>query len=152
MEYVSADVLADWFGISATRVRDLVRDGTIPKAGHGKYDLRACLTAYLAHLRHHAARAGRPPADSSPEARTAKERLTEAQARLAEAKADQAAGKLLDAAEVERTWTGIVRDVRAGLLAVPSRVGASLPHLTAHDVAMLDRELRAAMEALSDGR
>lgn len=119
MEYVSADVLADWFGVSATRVRDLVRDGTIPKAARGKYDLRACLTAYLAHLRHHAARAGRPPADTSPEARTAKERLTEAQARLAEVKADAAAGKLLDAAEVERTWTGIIRDLRAGLQLKP---------------------------------
>lgn len=144
--------MAALLGVTTTRIRDLAREGIMVKPQRGRYDVAASVKNYASRLREQAARAGRPPADASPEARSAKERLTEAQARLAESKADQAAGKLLDAAEVERAWAGILRDLRAGLLAIPSRVGASLPHLTAHDVATLDRELRAAMEALSDGR
>ncbi len=65
-------------------------------------------------------------------------RLARAQASLAELKAARMRGKLLDAAEVERTWGGILRTIRAGLLAVPSRVGARLPHLDATDVAEID--------------
>jgi phage terminase Nu1 subunit (DNA packaging protein) len=38
--------------------------------------------------------------------------------------------------------------VRAGLLAVPSRVAARLPHLTAHDILEIDREIRAALAHL----
>ena len=41
--------------------------------------------------------------------------------------------------------------VRAAMLAVPSRCGATLPHLTAHDIAELDREIRNALEGLADG-
>jgi phage terminase Nu1 subunit (DNA packaging protein) len=38
-----------------------------------------------------------------------------------------------------------------GLLAVPSRVQQRLPHLTAHDVAEIDREVRAMLTQLSVG-
>ena len=41
-----------------------------------------------------------------------------------------------------------MRQVRAALLAVTSRVRAQLPHLSAHDAAVIDREIRSALEAL----
>jgi len=41
--------------------------------------------------------------------------------------------------------------VRAALLAVPSRVGTRLPSLTAHDVAEIAVEIRAALSTLADG-
>jgi phage terminase Nu1 subunit (DNA packaging protein) len=62
-------------------------------------------------------------------------RLARAQADLAELKAAKQRGSLLDAEAVENEWSGILRTVRAGMLAVPSRVAQRLPHLTAHDVA-----------------
>lgn len=46
---------------------------------------------------------------------------------------------------VEAEWSGVLRTVRAGMLAVPSRVQQRLPHLTAHDVAQIDAEVRAAL-------
>ena len=150
-ETVKTEELARWLGVSAVRVRDLAREGVIPKKGRSAFELQPCVVAYCAHLRKQAAKAGgRPPADGSPINRTARERLTEAQARLAEVKADAAAGKLVSADDVERAWAGILRDLRSSLLAIPSRVGATLPHLTAHDVATLARELKAALAALAD--
>ncbi len=38
-----------------------------------------------------------------------------------------------------------LRDHPAGLLAVPSRCAARLPHLTSHDVAKIDHEVRAVL-------
>ena len=43
---------------------------------------------------------------------------------MAELTAAEKRGELLDAAEVERTWGGVLRTVCAGMLAVPSRIGA----------------------------
>jgi phage terminase Nu1 subunit (DNA packaging protein) len=42
----------------------------------------------------------------------------------------------------------VLRTVRAGMLAVPSRVAARLPHLTSQDLAEIDRELRSAIANL----
>jgi phage terminase Nu1 subunit (DNA packaging protein) len=72
-------------------------------------------------------------------------RLAAAQANLAEIKAAKLRGSLVEAAEVEATWGGVLRTVRASMLAVPSRVSQRLPHLTAHDVADIDAEVRAAL-------
>jgi phage terminase Nu1 subunit (DNA packaging protein) len=44
-----------------------------------------------------------------------------------------------------QSWIwGRLRTVRAGML-VPSRVAARLPHLSKHDVAEIDQEIRAAL-------
>jgi len=51
-------------------------------------------------------------------------------------------GALLEAGAVEAEWTGVLRGVRARLLAVPFR----LPHLTPHDVSEMDAEIRAELE------
>jgi phage terminase Nu1 subunit (DNA packaging protein) len=78
-------------------------------------------------------------------------RLAAAQADLAELKAAKQRGTLLDAAEVESEWSGVLRTVRAGMLAVPSRVAQRLPHLTAHDVSEIDAEVRAALSEIGSG-
>ena len=57
-------------------------------------------------------------------------RLAAAQADLAELKAAKQRGLLLDAEAVESEWSGILRTVRAGMLAVPSRCAAG--HCTSY--------------------
>lgn len=42
-------------------------------------------------------------------------------------------------AAVEREWSDVLRQVRAGMLAVPSRVAARLPHLTPQDIREIDQ-------------
>jgi phage terminase Nu1 subunit (DNA packaging protein) len=78
-------------------------------------------------------------------------RLARAQADLAELKAAKQRSLLLDAAAVETEWSGVLRTVRAGMLAVPSRVAQRLPHLTPHDVAEIDAEVRAALIEIGTG-
>jgi len=43
----------------------------------------------------------------------------------------------------------VQRTVRAGMLAVPSRAAQRLPHLSVHDVAEIDREVRAVLTEMS---
>jgi len=72
-------------------------------------------------------------------------RLAAAQADLAELKAAQLRGELVETAVVEIEWLSVVRTIRAGMLAVPSRVSARLPHLSKHDVVEIDEEIRAVL-------
>jgi len=51
---------------------------------------------------------------------------------------------------VARAWADVLRNVRAGVLAVTSRVRARLPHLSAQDAAVVDEELRQALAALAE--
>jgi phage terminase Nu1 subunit (DNA packaging protein) len=57
-------------------------------------------------------------------------------------------GELVEAAAVEAEWPGILRTARAGLLAVPSRVAARLPHLLQADVAEIGAEIRAVLNEI----
>lgn len=57
---------------------------------------------------------------------------------------------MLDAAEAE--WSSVLRTMWAGMLAVPSRVAARLPHLAVHDVAEIDAEVRAALTEIGGGK
>jgi phage terminase Nu1 subunit (DNA packaging protein) len=68
-----------------------------------------------------------------------------AQADLAEIKAAKLRGELIEAAVVEAEWSGVLRTVRAAMLAVPSRVAQRLPHPSKHDVAEIDNEVRAVL-------
>jgi phage terminase Nu1 subunit (DNA packaging protein) len=99
-------------------------------------------------------RASRETPRAIPLARATEQRarLASAQADLAELKAAEKRGAMLDAAEVEWIWGGVLRTVRASMLAVPSRIGARLPHLTVLDIDEIDRKVRDALTEVAEGR
>jgi phage terminase Nu1 subunit (DNA packaging protein) len=82
----------------------------------------------------------------------ARGRLASMQAKLVEAKLGQLSGELVPAAAVEMEWTGILRAVRAGCLAIPARVAQRLPHLSKADVAAIDIEIRAVLTELAGAK
>ena len=145
--------MAQLLGITANRVRTLARDGMLHRPVRGRYDVRASLKTYIGDLRDKASRlgyaGGKHLGKSDLEAE--KLRLARQQADKIEIQNAAARGELVKASDVERAWASALRDVRAAMLAVPSRCGATLPHLTAHDIAELDREIRNALEGLADG-
>lgn len=89
------------------------------------------------------------PFAAQPDAARERLRLLSAQADQAELKAAALRRELVPAAEVQREWAGILRQVRAGILAVPSRVRQLLPGLTAAEVEVIDAELRRVLEELA---
>lgn len=84
---------------------------------------------------------GRPVADH-------RQQLVLAQAEGQRIKNARMLGELVPAADVERAWTQAVLELRAGLLALPSRLGARVG-LSPAQVAALDGELRDAMTVLA---
>lgn len=46
-----AKIIAKLFGITERRLQQLVKDGTLPSAGRGEYELAAVVQAYIAHLK-----------------------------------------------------------------------------------------------------
>lgn len=142
--------MADLLGISQVRLKQLIDAGTITKEGHGKYNLRDCVRAYTAHLRKHAAQAGRPTTGGD-NSDLAAEKLRHETAKADHAELKNAAlrGELVPVSDVRAEWSGIATDLRASLMAVPARVAArsGLPR----DVGVkLEEELRDALEDLSD--
>lgn len=148
IENLTLQQMAALLGVSTKTVAQLVRDGHLKKAGRGKYVL-ASVTIYIEHLRTLAAKHGRPVTANS-EWNDQRTRLAKAQADEKELKAAALRGELVEADKVEREWSDVLRKVRAGVLAAPSRVRQRLPHLSAQDAAEIDAELRRTLEELAD--
>lgn len=142
--------ISDFLGLASSRIRTLARDGVFVRSGRGQFDVAASVKRYVARLQEGAARAGRP-AEGGDDLKAEKLRLTRAQADKEETRVKRESGDLVESGEVTRQWAAILLDVRNALLAVPSRCGAVLPHLTATDTATLDREIRKVLEGLADG-
>lgn len=132
---------------TASHIRTLSREGHLVKAGRARWNVRASLLTYLTHIRELAVKRGR----NDDPMKLERIRVLTAQAHKIEMQNQMAAGHMLPATAVEREWANLLRDVRSTLLAVPSRCGASLPHLTAHDIAAIDREIKSALEGLANG-
>ena len=61
----------------------------------------------------------------------------------------EAKGRLIDAEEAGRRWADEIVKLRARLLAIPGDCALELSHLTKHDVSVIDRIVRDAMEAVA---
>jgi phage terminase Nu1 subunit (DNA packaging protein) len=144
IEAVTATELGELLGLSERSIRELPARGHAVRAGPGRYDLRASVRTFVVHLRAEAARGG--DALAIERAREAHERADSLALKNAAARRD-----LVSAVEVERAWSGILRDVRARLLAVPGRVAQQLPTLTRADVAIVEAEVRNALTEAGGG-
>lgn len=144
-DLVTAAVLADWLNLSPPRLHALAREGVLPRSADSRFPLKASVRAYADHLR----QGQRGRLTSNPELNAEKVRLARANAEKVETANAKARGELIPATEVERAWAGVLRDVRAAVLAAPSRIGSRLPHLTAHDVAEIGREMTDTLAALA---
>lgn len=128
-------------GVNKVALNDLAKRGIVKRGRkNGTYVLESSVRAYCKHLRSMAAGRGGEAAAS------ARERLGQAQAALAEVKAQQLAGELIKASEVEKVWTSKLRSFRNRILAIPHRV----EYLSARQTMVLTQELRSALDELAD--
>ena len=137
--------MARWLGVSEKTVRELAKAGIVVRAGRGLYKLEESVNRYCEHVRRTASQRG-GEASLAAMREEAKE-----QADALALKNKAARGELLDAGAVEADWSNTLRQVRAGMLAVPSLAGARLSHLTPHDIAEIDAEVRAVLTEIGGG-
>ncbi len=146
---VSGPTLAHLLGVSEREVRNLAKARIAVRVGRGRYRLADSLRGVFDHLRRTASQRGGEASLAT--LRDERIRIAREQATALERKNAEARGELRDAEDVRREWSDVLRTVRAGMLAVPSRAGARLPHLTAHDIAEIDAEVRAVLTEVGGG-
>ena len=138
------DRLAAVLGIAVQTVRELARRGIIERSARGAYDFDASIRGYCAHLREQAAgRASQGQYDLA----TERARLAKEQADAQELKNQQLRGELISATEAESEWSALMVEGRGRLLATVNAIQMELPHLTRHDLTVVDRVIRAALTA-----
>ena len=115
-------VIAKLLDLSERRVQQLSREGVIPKAERGQYDLIGSVRGYVRYLRDQAVRAQAGAPDYAAE----RARYIRARADLAEMEADTKRGSLIAADDVEAAWIAVLALLRTRLLALPDRLA---PHV-----------------------
>jgi len=145
---VSATDLAELVGVSTRSIRDFAKRGIVVRQGRG-YARNVSVQRYCGHLRDLATGRG---GESAVVSATIERGLLLREQRIGKQRENEiAAGKLLDAGEVEARWSAVLRMVRAGMLAVPTRVAQRSPHLSVRDVSEIDLEVRAVLTEMGEG-
>ena len=143
--------IAALMGVSTKTVYEQVQKGNIIQSERGLFDIQASLPKYCQYLRDLAkGRGGEEGIATS--ASFERGRLAKAQATKVELLNATTRGELVPAADVQRKWSDILRNVRGRILAAPSRIGARAPHLSREDIQIVDSELREALTELAKSR
>ena len=111
-------VIAKLLDLSERRVQQLSREGVIPKAERGQYDLIGSVRGYVRYLRDQAQKAQAGAPDYAVE----RARFIRARADLAEMDAEEKRRSLIAADQIEAAWIAILALLRTRLLALPDRL------------------------------
>jgi phage terminase Nu1 subunit (DNA packaging protein) len=111
-------VIAKLLDLSERRVQQLSREGVIPKAERGQYDLIGSVRGYVRYLREQAARAQAGAPDYAAE----RARFIRARADLSEMEAEEKRRSLIAADQIEAAWIAVLALLRTRLLALPDRL------------------------------
>ncbi len=114
----SIGVIAKLLDLSERRVQQLSREGVIPKAERGQYDLVGSVRGYVRYLRDQALKAQAGAPDYAAE----RARFIRARADLAEMEAKEKRRSLIAADQVEAAWIAVLALLRTRLLALPDRL------------------------------
>ena len=121
--------------LSDRRVQQLTKEGVIPKAERGRYELAPAVQGYIRYLQERSLRSDASPIDYHIE----KARLTKAQADLAEIEAAKARNEVAPVAQVAQAWASFCAETRVRARNIPERVVSSLVGCTD------EREIKAVL-------
>lgn len=134
--------------LSDRRVQQLTKEGVIPKAERGRYELAPAVQGYIRYLQERSLRTDSSPIDYHME----KARLTKAQADSAEIEAAKARGEVCSVSVIERNLAGVFAEVKTNVRNIPDRVVSGLIGMTDEREfkAVLLREIDLVLDALAE--
>lgn len=151
MQKYPVSIIAQLLNLSDRRVQQLAKDGIIPKADKGKYDLVSSVRSYVKYLYERAFGQNNESIDSHVE----KARLLKAQAAKAELELAVMQDKYMEISEVEFLWSGMVLAFRSKMLSLPTKLTPTLAGAS-NDFAkiehILENEINEALLYLSKYR
>jgi len=136
--------------LTERRVQQLAKDGIIPKAERGKYDLVSSVHGYVDFLK---AKAGGE--FTAEEVIKNKNKLLKAKAELAEIEKMKATGELIPKEEVKRTWLELIYKMKQKLLSIPNKVApvvVTVKSINEIKLILQDKIYEALYEISSDER
>lgn len=142
--------IAKLLRLTERRVQQLSKDGVIPKAERGRYELAPAVQGYIAYLQDRVA--PRPEDGVGIDYHVEKARKTKAEADIAEMEAAKMRGDLVDAEEMREAMDLVVSEVRAKLLnGTPTRIAVRAKSEKKEGVikAIAKEEIAAALTVLS---
>jgi phage terminase Nu1 subunit (DNA packaging protein) len=141
-------VIAKLLLLTPRRVQQLSKEGVIPRAEKGRYELVPAVQGYIRYLHDRAFGKDVPTCDLV----ASKERLVKAQAKLAEIQLAEKEGKVVPTDIVRRSAFETGRKVREAMKNISPRIESILA--AEGDVtrvrAILDREIDAALADFAD--
>lgn len=146
-----AKTIAKLLRLTERRVQQLAKEGVIPKAERGRYELAPAVQGYIGYLQERIA--GNASQVDSIDYHKEKARKIKAEADMAEIEASKRRGEAIDAAEVKRAWQLILGEIRANLIgATPTRIAQLIRGLEDEtEVKRIVREeIELAMKAASE--
>lgn len=109
--------------MSDRRVQQLTKDGVIPKAERGRYELAPAVQGYIRFLQER--QMGNAANVGNIDYNVEKARKIKFEADIAEVEAAKRRGEAIDAQEVKRAWQLILGEIRANLLNnTPARIAS----------------------------
>jgi phage terminase Nu1 subunit (DNA packaging protein) len=140
----TAEAIAELLNLTPRWVRQLAKEGVIPKPERGKYDVIGAVQGYVKYLQARAEGRGVEAQDVHAE----RARLVRAKARRAELEVATLERSLLPFDEVVEAWQQLVAAFRARCLAMPSKLA---PRLAMSETRQIQAVLTAAVrEALTE--
>jgi len=138
--------IAKLLDLTERRVQQLAREGVIPKAESGRYDLVQAVRGYVKYLRDRAV-----GEVSTADVFTEKARLTKLTADKLEIEIAERTGQLVDAAAVRKEAFTAGRQVRDRLMKIPDKLSPELATMDdAHAIRVrLAAEFREVLEGLA---
>ncbi|MDR1516253.1 MAG: hypothetical protein LBS45_11215 [Synergistaceae bacterium] len=135
--------IAELFGVTERRIRQLAQKKIIPKAGKGLYDLGPTVQAYIRYL--HGLLNGAVSADMTElNQRLLQANTTEreAKARMAELDLSVMQGRLHEADHVKKIMIDMIAACRSRMLALPSKAAVTVSTMTGSaEIASFLREI-----------
>lgn len=139
--------VAKLLDLTERRVNQLAKDGTLPKAARGRYELVPVVRAYIRYLREKTVNSDVGSDDYA----THRARLTKAKADMAEMEREQMSNSLIPAEDVADAWEAMASNMRSRILSVPTK--AATQAFAADNVTaakkVLKEHIHAALAELS---
>lgn len=143
---VTESDLAAFWEVTTRQIRMLLSERVIVKSGDKLYDRSLATKSYIRHLIETAKIRG----GTDPALKAERLRLTKAQSAKIEIQNAAKRGELIPISEVINGWSQTLRDVRAAMLAVPSRISERLPDLSPPEIEKIDAEIRSVLTEIAD--
>lgn len=114
--------IAKLLDLTPARISQLVKEGVIPRAERGRYELVPSVQGYIRFLRDRAVNAD----VGASRVAASRAQLMKARADMMEMERGRMVGELVPASDVERAWAELAQTIKTRVLAVPSKMAQQL--------------------------